>query len=161
MQRRDFLQKGLGFGAGLTLGPVMAAAPSAQGLVCEVRDDAAAPWLHRGEWLVVDVGQAQWQGAGLYLYPDWGRPRAWQIEQRAGQLVFFLPGQAVPAWTQTVADTRLAGRVVGVLPAGALGDKSLSHAQWQPLSLPPLPQRRRSYWASFASAPLRRAPSLG
>ena len=133
MNRRQLLQTG----AGVTLSSVLAFEVQADTRVTvrEVRDDAAAPVLRAGQLLVIDSESRAFAGNGLYAYPAWGQPRAYEVRQSGGQLLFSMPGQTHVLWQQP-ASAEFAGRVLAVTDHTGLKQAGL---QAGALALPRLP----------------------
>lgn len=105
----------------------------------EVRDVFDQPAFAPGDHVVADTAQTGFAGEGLYLYPDWGTPRVYQVrEASAGRLVFSRPGCGSVLWTQTGAP-RFAGRAVGLVKAGERGRLRLLHGACAALQVPELP----------------------
>jgi hypothetical protein len=137
MQRRQLLQ----IAAGLPLGSCMLAHAKLEAphvTVHEVLDDAAAPLLHKGDLVMVDTAVTRYQGEGMYLYPAWGKPRAYQLDMLGERLMFSVPGQSQVMWQQdmTSDESLLAGRVIGVSRPQDLAGSGLV---WSSLQVPALP----------------------
>ena len=103
----------------------------------EVQDNLAAPLLNQGQLVLADTTVQHFNGNGLYLYPDWGKPRAYQVSQSGSQLQFSFPGQKQVLWTQSSLSQKgistFSGKVIGVTTAEQLSQADI---QWAPLILP-------------------------
>jgi len=118
LRRRQLLQLA---GTGCLLAGVPAAAGlgkmSLRGFVVETSYGSSV--LQAGCVLAVDISGHWFEGAGLYMYPAWGRPRPYQIDvEPDGTLIFSNPGQREVLWRQRLDGEagHFAGRVLGVLP---------------------------------------------
>lgn len=105
-----------------------------------VSDGAAAPLFKAGDHLLADPLSTAFAGAGLYLYPDWGRPRAYLVRETApGVLGFFSPAGRRLLWTMPARGATFAGRVTGWLPARDEAGIALLYARHSELFVPELP----------------------
>jgi hypothetical protein len=144
IKRRKLLQTGL---SGLLLAPLagQAAAPGTKGSIkaFAVDNDQAFPLIHRGTWILADTAETTWSGPGLYLYPHWGQPRAYQVTRAPGPdssqyptLEFRDTASGKLLWTVTQASAaRFAGKICALgceLPV-------LVHLQLEMLEVPRLP----------------------
>jgi hypothetical protein len=83
-----------------------------------VRDDQALPRFAAGDLLLADTRHTQFEGDGIYLYPNWGAPRPYAVSlvatTGAGQMLEFRnPGNQQPLWTQSLAlDDQFAGKFI-------------------------------------------------
>jgi hypothetical protein len=117
-----------------------AAAPGGVLAFTEVRDAGAAPLIEAGDHLLIDTAQMAFSGEGLYLYPDWGRPRAYRVRETVpGRLGFFDPARPALLWSMPAAASRFAGRVSGRLAARDEQAIAFLHAAYSELSVPEFP----------------------
>jgi hypothetical protein len=143
IKRRKLLQTGL---SGLLLAPFASqAATNSQSSIkaFSVDNDLALPLIPRGTWILADTAASTWSGPGLYLYPHWGQPRAYQVTQAPGPdsrtsptLEFRDAVSETLLWTVTQApEIRFAGKIC------ALGCESpvLAYLQLEALKVPLLP----------------------
>jgi hypothetical protein len=143
MQRREFIRFGLA-GSAMLPSIVLGNRVSEVSLHwLQVKDDSAAPFAGKGDWLAVEAGAQGFSGDGLYLYPAWGEPRAYFVravssgQSQPQRHEFCDPASGKVLWSDT-ADPAFAGRVCGRLPA-QLGSWLGHMPQLTPLSLPRLP----------------------
>jgi hypothetical protein len=143
IKRRKLLQTGL---SGLLLAPFASqAATNSQSSIkaFSVDNDLALPLIPRGTWILADTAASTWSGPGLYLYPHWGQPRAYQVTRAPGPdssqyptLEFRDTASGKLLWTVTQASAaRFAGKICALgceLPV-------LVHLQLEMLEVPRLP----------------------
>lgn len=135
LQRRQLLRS-TGTGLLLTAMPWLATATSTSQLHRHaMSDDEALPRFRSGELVVVDSACNGFDGAGLYLYPAWGKPRPYLVTDKpGGMLAFSNPGTGKLLWVQSHAmDHVFAGKIVEPRVMGA------PVTSLTPLQLPVLP----------------------
>lgn len=125
IRRRKLLQFG-GAGSLLAVLPLhVAAGPLASHLRrFVIQDSKALPWLVPGTTVGVDVSVTTFAGDGIYLYPAWGRPRPYRVQEVApGKLIFSDPASGRECWCQTLRGEAFAGLL---LPDGAFSPGQLA-----------------------------------
>lgn len=107
----------------------------------QVLDNLAHPVFIEGDWLLVDAAANSFSGQGHYLYPSWGQPRAYLVQEavpvnntdRVIQLEFRNPSTGQLQWTQSLAgEAVFAGKVCGQVAASA----ELELLKLDPLTVP-------------------------
>lgn len=108
----------------------------------EVKDEVAAPVLKQGDHVLLDTGVNFFKEEGVYLYPTWGRPRAYLVKEGPkGVLCFYNPGQKNVLWTMEsrIEEELFAGRAIGVLAADSTEQINRLVTEYSLLNVPELP----------------------
>jgi len=133
ISRRKLLGTSLIAGLGSSVSVAISASAIQSDLRMFVAEDSGLyPLLRQGDGLLVDIGNNDFTGDDLYLYPAWGQPRPYQVKMESGKgtnyLGFYHPATRQLLWKQTIADSlsdglrdglrdshQFAGRVLSLL----------------------------------------------
>lgn len=124
MLRREFTQLAAGM-------PLMLSLP------LSAKAGASLAWYEDAAALVLaDPAQADYSGAGYYLYPAWGKPGLYYVEDNGRGLNFLAPESRKLLWQQPTMAGMFAAAVLQVMPAER---KAEMQQAYFPLRVPMLP----------------------
>ena len=121
----------------------LSAADSTAEPLCFIRLDTAAARhsLQADSLVLVDTRVTRFEGDGLYVYPDWGKPVVYEVRgDGRGGLEFFYPGSNKRLWRMNAGNpaAHFSGRAAGwLLPGQTPGPALANH--FTELQVPSLP----------------------
>lgn len=110
-----------------------------------VNNDAALPFLSKGDFALVDSEVTIFTGDGLYIYPDWGNPVIYEVRLNSeNTMEFYYPGKQKILWkiNSNNPDARFAGRVTGRVTAEFIATDATTILQVPELPGEPLINQR-------------------